>query len=103
VRAVPGRGARSAGDVRAVPAEGRLVRRDRRARQPAAALQFASEVGFTFPSGFDPDGRLAFDYELVGMPTTVVIDGAGLARYRFTGIVDAASLRRALDDVLTSA
>ena len=69
----------------------------------AAAVQFASEVGFTFPSGFDPDGRLAFDYELVGMPTTVVIDGAGLARYRFTGIVDAASLRRALDDVLTSA
>jgi DsbE subfamily thiol:disulfide oxidoreductase len=68
----------------------------------ASALQFATQVGFTFPSAFDPDGRLAFNYELVGMPTTFVVDAAGQIRYRFTGIVDGASLRRALDDVLTS-
>lgn len=68
----------------------------------ASALQFASQVGFTFPSGFDPDGRLAFGYQLVGMPTTVVIDREGEIRYRFTGIVDAARLRQALDDLLAS-
>jgi cytochrome c biogenesis protein CcmG/thiol:disulfide interchange protein DsbE len=68
----------------------------------AAAMRFVEQVGFTFPSGFDPAGRLAFDFELIGMPTTVVLDGAGQIRYRFTGIVSASSLRQALDDVLAS-
>jgi cytochrome c biogenesis protein CcmG/thiol:disulfide interchange protein DsbE len=68
----------------------------------ASAMQFVKEMGFTFPSGFDPDGRLAFDFELLGMPTTIVLDGAGQIRYRFTGIVGEPSLRQALDDVLTA-
>jgi thiol-disulfide isomerase/thioredoxin len=66
----------------------------------AAARTFARQVGFSFPSGFDPAGRLAFDYELLGMPTTVVIDAEGQVRYRFTGIVSASALRDALDSVL---
>lgn len=66
----------------------------------AAARTFAQEVGFSFPSGFDPAGRLAFDYQLLGMPTTVVIDSQGQVRYRFTGIVSASALRDALASVL---
>ena len=64
-----------------------------------AARTFARQVSFSFPSGFDPAGRLAFDCELLGMPTTVVIDAEGQTRYRFTGIVSASALRDALDSV----
>jgi thiol-disulfide isomerase/thioredoxin len=64
------------------------------------AGSFMREFGITYPSGFDPSGQLAFDYDLIGLPTTVVVDRDGQAAYRFTGIVTADALGSALDGVL---
>ncbi|MBI2238985.1 MAG: TlpA family protein disulfide reductase [Actinobacteria bacterium] len=66
----------------------------------AAAQAFQREFGITYPSVYDPGGALAFDYGLLGVPTTFVIDRDGLVRYRFTGRIDRTILSGALDDVL---
>ncbi len=66
----------------------------------AAARAYEDEFGITYPSVFDPAGTLAFDYELIGLPTTFVIDPGGRIVYRFTGKIDRAILGSALEDVL---
>jgi len=66
----------------------------------AAAREYEREFGITYPSVFDPAGELAFSYELVGLPTTFIIDRDGRIVYRFVGYIDAAILQDALDDVL---
>ena len=66
----------------------------------AAAREYEREFGITYPSVFDPAGELAFSYELVGLPTTFIIDREGRIVYRFVGYIDAAILQDALDDVL---
>lgn len=66
----------------------------------AAAKAFTEEFHITYPSVFDPSGSLAFEYELIGVPTTFVIDGQGRIRFQFRGYLDGAVLRHALDDVL---
>jgi peroxiredoxin len=67
----------------------------------AAARAYEGEFGITYPSAYDPGGTLAFDYELIGLPTTFIIGRDGLIHYRFVGYLTGAVLRRALDDVLT--
>lgn len=67
-------------------------------RQSATA--FARDMGLTYPSVFDPTGELADEYGLIGLPTTFVIDERGRIRWMFTGKVDRAGLREALDDVM---
>ncbi len=65
-----------------------------------AARAYEREFGITYPSVYDPAGERAFDYELVGLPTTFIIDRSRRIVYRFIGYTDAAILQRALDDVL---
>jgi peroxiredoxin len=65
-----------------------------------AARSFVEQNGLTFPSASDPPGRLAFSYEITGMPTTLLIDRNGRLLYRFLGYLDERTLRPALDDVL---
>ncbi|MDP9185280.1 MAG: TlpA family protein disulfide reductase, partial [Actinomycetota bacterium] len=67
----------------------------------AAARAYEGEFGITYPSAYDPGGTLAFDYELIGVPTTFIIGRNGLIEYRFVGYLTGAVLRSALDDVLT--
>ena len=42
-----------------------------------AAAEFEDEVGVTYPSGHDPDGAVARDYGVLGLPTTVLVDASG--------------------------
>ncbi len=72
---------------------------DERDNDPAGRA-FVKEFGITYPNASDPPGRLAFSYELFGMPTTFIIDGAGTIRYRFVGYVTEDSLRGALDPLV---
>ncbi len=65
-----------------------------------AAKAYEREFGITYPSVYDPAGERAFDYELVGLPTTFIIDRAGRIVYRFMGYTDAAILQSALEDVM---
>jgi cytochrome c biogenesis protein CcmG/thiol:disulfide interchange protein DsbE len=66
---------------------------------PAAGRAYEGEFGITFPSVQDPSARLAFLFELVGVPTTFIITPEGRLAYRFTGKVDAEVLEEALTDV----
>ena len=66
----------------------------------AAGRAFVSEFELTYPSAKDPAGSLTDDFALYGMPTTFVIDGKGVLRFRFVGYVDESDLRRFLDQVL---
>ncbi|MGH2659868.1 MAG: TlpA family protein disulfide reductase [Actinomycetota bacterium] len=52
-------------------------------REPA--LQLLQETGVRYPSGFDPRGRVAGGYGLVGMPTTLFISAEGELLERRTG------------------
>lgn len=64
-----------------------------------AARAFVGEFGITYPSVFDPSGRLAVDYGFFGLPSTFVIDRSQRIRFRFTGYLTATTLRAALDDL----
>ena len=66
----------------------------------AAARAFVEEVGWRYPTAFDPAGSLADDYRLIGLPTTFIVDPRGTIRYRFHGYLDREVLRAALDDLL---
>ncbi len=68
-----------------------------------AARAFVDEFGITYPSVFDPSGRLAADYGFFGLPSTFVIDGSQRIRVRFTGYVTAHDLRKILDELLAEA
>ena len=67
---------------------------------PAAARAYVGEFGITYPSVFDPAGKLAADYHLVGLPTTFIVDRNGRISLQFVGYLDGSVLRAALDDVL---
>jgi DsbE subfamily thiol:disulfide oxidoreductase len=66
----------------------------------ASAQAFEREFDITYPSVFDPSGSLAFDFELLGLPTTYVIDPQGRITYQFVGRIDPAALRSAISDTL---
>lgn len=68
-----------------------------------AGRAFLDEFGITYPSVFDPSGRLAYEYGLVGLPATFVITPDRIIAYQFVGIVDRAALERAIREVLKGA
>jgi peroxiredoxin len=65
-----------------------------------AAQAFEKQFHVTFPSAFDPSGRLAYTYKLVGLPTTFIIDRKGRIVFQFVGLLDGPVLESALTDVL---
>lgn len=67
----------------------------------AAGRAFVDEFRLRYPSVTDPSGSRAYDYELIGFPTTFIIDPAGTIRYRFVGYLEEEVLEEALNDVLT--
>lgn len=66
----------------------------------AAGQAFMDGFGLEYPAMSDPSGSLADDFDLLGLPTTFVIDADGVIRYRFVGYVQEESLRGALDALL---
>jgi len=67
----------------------------------AAGRAFVEEFQVPYPSVSDPAGSLAYDYGLIGFPTTLIIDPGGTIRYRFVGYLEQDVLEAALDDVLS--
>ncbi|QFT96341.1 Thiol:disulfide interchange protein CycY precursor [Roseovarius sp. THAF8] len=54
--------------------------------QPGNALGFLEELGDPYTAiGADPNGRMALDWGLYGVPETYVIDGEGRVVLRFPG------------------
>ncbi len=65
-----------------------------------AAMDLLAEVGVTYSSGFDPEGKVAAGYGVFGMPTTVFISPDGAVVAQHTGELSAAELEQAIDDHL---
>lgn len=53
---------------------------------PAQALKFLSDLGSPFKAlGADPQGRVAIDWGVYGVPETFLVDGEGKILFRFAG------------------
>ncbi len=66
-----------------------------------SAQAFAAETAVTFPLLWDPDDDVPFRYNLLGLPTSVFVDRAGLVQKIYIGELDAAALDAALALILT--
>lgn len=56
------------------------------------AAEFQREFGVRYPSGFDPEGKVAPAYGVVGLPTTVLIDARGMILARHLGALTETAL-----------
>jgi cytochrome c biogenesis protein CcmG/thiol:disulfide interchange protein DsbE len=55
-------------------------------REDAATVQtFAAQTGMTFPLAVDADGAVSDQYQVRGIPTTVIVDASGVVRARRLG------------------
>lgn len=65
--------------------------------RPAAALKFERTYGITYPSFDDRDGSLLAQFNGIvpvgAVPSTLVVDEAGVVRARVIGRVDGPALR----------
>lgn len=62
-----------------------------------AALELLADAGVRYPSGYDPEGRVAASYGLFGMPTTVFISADGRLLQRRTGEMSRQELERTIE------
>jgi len=60
---------------------------------PPNAEPFVKRLGITYPMALDADRSFFLEVGNVGMPTTLLVDGDGIVRYRYTGPLDVAKLR----------
>ena len=65
----------------------------------AAAIAYLEEFAVAYPSLADPDGGVAFLFEVPFLPTTIVIDAEGQLRFRVVGEID----RETLADLIARA
>lgn len=61
------------------------------------ALELLAETGVAYPSGYDPGGKVAAAYGLLGMPTTVFISAEGKIMERRTGEMSRQDLEHTLE------
>ncbi len=73
--------------------------------QESAIREFARDFGMTYPIWRDPDERVQSLYLALGVPSTYLIDRAGILRWRRLGTIRAGdtTLTRALADALAGA
>jgi len=67
-------------------------------RTPARELM--RQTGVTYPSGSDPEGRVATDYGLRGMPSTVFISSSGQIVASRTGELSRSQLEEMIEKLL---
>lgn len=60
--------------------------------RPADSRRFAQRIGVSFDLGVDRDGDVASDYDVPGLPITVVIDPQGRIASNFVGEISARQL-----------
>ncbi|HEX6255762.1 MAG TPA: TlpA disulfide reductase family protein [Euzebyales bacterium] len=67
--------------------------------QADKAVALARELGITYPLVTDADGAFGQDVQLLGTPTTLIVDADGVVRRQLTGELTEQQLRAAVDDV----
>ena len=68
--------------------------------QAGDAELFLAQVGQSYPSGPDTDGRTAINYGVRGIPEKFFIDRNGIIVKKFVGPLDAEFLRNTLEELL---
>jgi len=70
--------------------------------QKAAALAYLDQYNVTYPSVYNPDSSIAFDFRVRFMPATFVIDREGKIAGEYIGaILDVSTLRALIDGELS--
>lgn len=69
-------------------------------RQDADRL--VEQTGVTYDLGFDPDGELFRDFEVVAMPSTFFVDADGAVVHRHAGLLTEQRLTELIDEHLRS-
>lgn len=64
------------------------------------AMRFVRQYHWTWPIVFDPNDDLAFRYNLVGKPTTVVLDQQGRIAWQHAGKIGTRPIAQVLDALL---
>ena len=65
------------------------------------ARALAAQTGVTYDLGLDPDGALFNDFEIIAMPSTIFVNGAGAIVHRHAGILNEQQLHALIDEHLT--
>lgn len=60
----------------------------------ATVAAFMQKLGVGYPAAMDESSKIAKSYGVVGLPTTYLIDGAGIVRGKIIGEADAAMFER---------
>ena len=68
----------------------------------AGARRFVQQYGWTFPNLSDPEGVAGSEYDLVGLPVTVILDSDGQIAARLRGPQTEASLNEAVREAESS-
>ena len=72
-------------------------------REDAATVRaFAEANDLDYPLLLDADGVVGRMYQVVGIPTTIIVDAAGEARGRHVGVLNAAQLAAYVDPLLAT-
>jgi peroxiredoxin len=64
------------------------------------AMAFASHFHWTWPIVFEPNDSVAYQYGLVGKPTTVVVDQQGRIAWQHAGKIGARPVEQVLQALL---
>jgi cytochrome c biogenesis protein CcmG, thiol:disulfide interchange protein DsbE len=65
-----------------------------------AAQRFASHYGWTWPVVNDPSDDLAYRYDILGKPTTVILDQQGRIAWQHAGKIGTRPVSQVLDALL---
>jgi cytochrome c biogenesis protein CcmG, thiol:disulfide interchange protein DsbE len=67
----------------------------------SAWMKFVADYGLTFPVWPDPGFQAAKAFGVTGLPTSFVIDRAGMVRLTWTGEISMAALEKYVTPLLT--
>lgn len=70
--------------------------------EPDLVREYVTSQQLAYPVALDPDDRIRAAYLVPGMPSTVIIDRAGVVRYVTVGAVDPAEIEGAFTRLLAS-
>ncbi len=66
------------------------------------AMNFRAKYKVKYPSVVDPQAKLASTYGVFGLPSTFIINKAGIIKYQFIGEIGSHSFTKALNQVITT-
>ena len=64
------------------------------------ALAYIAEFDITYPNGPDPEGKIAVDYGVIGIPVTFLVSKEGIVERRWVGALGERQLVTWVDELL---